>query len=380
MREDQILHNSPRNGTIIKSLLPKHIKCHRRVKQPANDLETELNQASSLHISKTAKKQFIFESETNKKNLTRDSFVNYDKLKRNYNDNALTYNQENNKPNGGNNRRIISRLSRANRPTELSLESKELSKLLINNRNGDVKINDYPNLVYIVMKDNKYADDHRQPNIVLDSDLPPKQSLIGSIDKYSDENQRFHMKPKKLSKRAKSEPVNFRTTINYHHRLVVQKNTKFSLKKDFIYENDLLEDPEPAQHKCKEILILEPTHSDKDTKSYDIDEILMDNMAYDNRMSKCGLAFSEQSDSMFEAEVANSRETSLNKRKLKYILKNNKVEQKNEYYEIEFNRDQSKTLHSLSYVLAVGMTVGAVGFYMASQTVQKSLRLLNYLK
>lgn len=130
----------------------------------------------------------------------------------------------------------------------------------------------------------------------------------------------------------------------------------------------------------KELLIIEPTHSDKDTVSFDIDNILAGQQNYDKNRSRLALAFSDHTNSLEDAKlIVESRDDSPNKKKLKHILKSNKVQTKSDYYEIELNGNHQRAGNTMSYVLAVGMTVGAVGVYVASQTVKKGLGLLKYM-
>lgn len=196
----------------------------------------------------------------------------------------------------------------------------------------------------------------------------------------------FNCVPREKCKRPKSLPQNLDRLANSDLTFI---DSSKPCVKDLIIDEDLpifnfspnsAEDQFRGDDRCsKELEIGEQTHSDKDTNSYDLDDILDDNFEINKHKSRFALAFSHQSDSLYEAELAQSREDNHNKKNLKFIMKNNKVQRKNDYYEIELKNAQQNSRNSLSYVFAVGMTVGAVGFYVASQTVRKGLGLLTYI-
>ena len=78
--------------------------------------------------------------------------------------------------------------------------------------------------------------------------------------------------------------------------------------------------------------------------------------------------------------AGSSRGDSPNKRALERALNARKVRRQSNYYEIELAGQQGGGGNKLSYVLAVGATIGAVGAYVASQTVKRGLGLLRWIK
>lgn len=200
-------------------------------------------------------------------------------------------------------------------------------------------------------------------------------------DRYINIDHNYKEKPK----RAKSLPTDLKQSLESISTIVIEKPEITSILFDKQISTSK-EEPENSDNRfnnqpqySKELLIIEPAHSDKDTNSYDIDNILNDPFDNERKKPKITNVFSQRSNSITDAELAvDSRDDSPNKKVLKRILKSNKVQKKNDYYEIELNSVQH-TRNRLSYVVAVGMTMGAVGMYVASQTVKRGLGLLRYL-
>ena len=279
--------------------------------------------------------------------------------------------------------------------------------LLQDNKSRDINIKDWPNV-----KSNdkrairneitrKNSETHEKSNLAkykLDkNDDTIDQSII-----EQDKDNSMHMKKildvwkdryididniyKKIKKRTKSLP----SDLSYHtgrmQKFIVidkndeakEKNNKqlpFSKEEHNFSKNKLVDE----SYQSKEYLIDTPTYSNNETNSYDIDDILTDQMQKNKEKSKLVLPFSQRTNSMDNIEPdGTSRDDSPNKRVLKRVLKSNKVHKKHSHYEIELHSSQ-RSQNNISYVLAVGMTIGAVGMYVASQTVKRGLGLLRYI-
>lgn len=187
-------------------------------------------------------------------------------------------------------------------------------------------------------------------------------------------------------KRSKSIPTNLESEkIGLEQPLDPQKDDlklkrRYTNAKSIIVKHPPLAEHIRYKHRLsKEVSEDDLDHSDKNTNSYDIDHLVEIRPDEAIQQSKLILAFSRNSNSLYEAEESPSREDSPDKQRLKQIIKDSKIEKRKNYYEIDLNRSKNRHSSKLSYVFAFGITVGAVGFYVASQTLKKGLEIFRLI-
>lgn len=205
---------------------------------------------------------------------------------------------------------------------------------------------------------------------------------------YSPETIKYSYDSSAKDKRAKTLP-------NYLHR--ISSHIHHITDKTLLHNKD----PESTNHFAKYIYnqtnhkvgkhidlkasdtnkMDEPIDNYKSSTSYNVDKIIHGIDSKSKPKSPLLLNPSKGEDNRNESLVIdNNRDDSPNRRILMDALNVKNVQKKNDYYEIELNSTQHNTNNRMSYVLAVGVTIGAVGIYVASQTMKRGFQFLGYLK
>ena len=88
------------------------------------------------------------------------------------------------------------------------------------------------------------------------------------------------------------------------------------------------------------------------------------------------VSLSISSNSLFNyTNTLNAQEEQINKEKLAKLLGTEDIKQNDKYYEVELDKQENKK-GAVSYLLATGMTLGALGVYAVSKTITKGFGFL----